>query len=39
MLYPRAWFFGITFADYDEIDAYCIGLGLGAGTILLGIKK
>ena len=39
ILYPRAWIFGITFADYDELDAYAVGLGIGAGAIVLGVKK
>jgi hypothetical protein len=39
VLYPKAWFFGISFAEYDEIDAYTIGFGLGAGSIILGIKR
>ncbi len=39
LLYPRAYFFGISFAYYDELEAYAVGLGIGAGAILLGVKK
>lgn len=39
LLYPKAWFFGISFADYEELDAYAVGFGIGAGSIVIGIKK
>lgn len=39
ILYPRAWFFGVSFAEYEELDAYAVGFGIGAGAILLGVKK
>lgn len=37
-LYPRAYFFGLSFAHYEELEAYAIGVGFGAGAILIGIK-
>lgn len=39
LIYPKYYYFGIMIGNFTEVDAYGIGLGIGAGLILLGIKK
>lgn len=39
MLYPKLYYFGFMVGEFEELDAWCFGLALGAGVILIGVKK
>ncbi len=39
VLYDKGWTFGLGVNYYWELDAYCFAISLGAGAILLGVKK